>query len=98
MKAAIELILICGILREGLCLSFRLDQHVVGDVFEGDGDAEQGAEGGVSGAAAIEAESELVEIGLQVLLVQPVIDAERPALKVCQYRMNSPLMCRLKIP
>ena len=32
---------------KGLYLSFRLDQHVVGDVFEDDGDAEQGAEGGV---------------------------------------------------
>ena len=73
---------------EGLCLSFRVDQGIVSDVFEGDGDAEQGAKGGVSGAAAIEAESELVEIGLQVLFAQPVIDAERPGLEVGEDAMR----------
>jgi len=38
-----------------------------------DGDAKQGSEGGVSGAAAVEAEGELVEVGLEVLLAQAVI-------------------------
>ena len=60
---------------KGLCVSFRLDQLVVCDVFAGDGDAEQGAEGGVSGAPAVEAEDELVEVGSQVLATQPMVDA-----------------------
>src|SRR3954451_11777481 len=46
------------------------------------GDAEERAEGGVSGAAPVEAEDELVEVGLQVFAPQAVIDAERPALEV----------------
>ena len=39
------------------------------------GDAEQGAERGVPGTTAVEAEDELVEIGLQVLAAQAVVDA-----------------------
>src|SRR6478609_5970780 len=46
------------------------------------GDAEERAEGGVSSAAPIEAEDELVEVGLEVFATQAVIDAERPALEV----------------
>src|SRR5690349_19244134 len=46
------------------------------------GDAEERAEGGVSSAASVEAEDELVEVGLEVLAAQTVIDAERPALEV----------------
>src|SRR3954447_6399108 len=46
------------------------------------GDAEERAEGGVSGAASVEAEDELVEIGLEVFASQAVIDAERPALEI----------------
>src|SRR3954451_19096150 len=46
------------------------------------GDAEEGAEGGMSGAAPIEAEDELVEVGLEVFATQAVIDAERPALEI----------------
>jgi len=46
------------------------------------GDAEKGAEGGMSGTAAVEAEDELIEIGLKVLAAQAVIDAERPDLEV----------------
>ena len=42
------------------------------------GDAEERAEGGVSGAASVEAEDELVEVGLEVFAAQAVIDAERP--------------------
>ncbi len=42
------------------------------------GDAEQGAEGGGAGAAAVEAEDELVEIGLEMLAAQAVIDAQGP--------------------
>jgi len=39
------------------------------------GDAEQGTKCGMRGAAAVEAEDELVEIGLQVLAAQAVVDA-----------------------
>ena len=46
------------------------------------GDVEERAEGGVSGAASVEAEDELVEVGLEVFATQAVIDAERPALEV----------------
>src|SRR3954462_808553 len=46
------------------------------------GDAEERAEGGMSGAAPVEAEDELVEIGLEVFATQAVIDAERPALEI----------------
>ena len=57
-----------------LCTLFRRNQHVVGDRFGADGDGEQGAEGGVARSASVEAEDELVEIGLQVFPAQPVID------------------------
>ena len=46
------------------------------------GDAEERAEGGVPGAASVEAEDELIEVGLEVFATQAVIDAERPALEV----------------
>src|SRR3954454_9451620 len=46
------------------------------------GDTEERAEGGVSGAASVEAEDELVEVGLEVFSMQAVIDAERPALEI----------------
>src|SRR3954464_3278742 len=46
------------------------------------GNAEERSEGGVSGPASVEAEDELVEVGLEVLATQAVIDAERPALEV----------------
>src|SRR5438270_12920663 len=48
----------------------------------GRGDAEERAEGGVSGAASVEAEDELVEVGLEVFSTQAMIDAERPALEI----------------
>ena len=73
---------------KGLCRCFRCDQYIVGDRFSDDGDGEQGAEGGVAGAATIEAEGELVEVGLQVLLAQTVIDAECPALQVGEDAMR----------
>ena len=46
------------------------------------GDTEERAEGGVSGAASVEAEDELVEVGLEVFSTQAMIDAERPALEI----------------
>jgi hypothetical protein len=52
------------------------------------GDAEERAEGSVSGAASVEAEDELVEVGLEVLSTQAVIDAERPALEIGEDAMG----------
>ena len=52
------------------------------------GDAEQGSESGVPGAAAIEAEGEFIEVGLEVLAAQPVIDAQRPDLEVGEDPVN----------
>src|SRR3954454_17653680 len=46
------------------------------------GDAEERAERSVSGAASVEAEDELVEVGLEAFSTQAVIDAECPALEV----------------
>jgi hypothetical protein len=43
-------------------------QHVVSEGLVGDGDAEEGSERGVPGAATVEAEDELVEIGLKGLV------------------------------
>ena len=48
----------------------------------GCGDAEQRTEGGMPGTTAVEAEDELVEIGLQVAAAQAVIDAQGPDFKV----------------
>ena len=49
-------------------------------------DAEKGAESGMASAAAVEAEDELVEVGLKVLAAQAVIDAECPDLEVAKTR------------
>ena len=46
------------------------------------GDAEERAKGSVPGAASVEAEDELVEVGVEVFSPQAVIDAERPALEI----------------
>ena len=46
------------------------------------GDTEQGAEGCGAGAASVEAEDELVEIGLKMLAAQAVVDAQGPHLEV----------------
>ena len=48
------------------------------------GDAEERAEGGVWGAASVEAEDELVEVGVEVFATQAVVDAERPALEISE--------------
>ena len=39
-------------------------------------------EGGMAGLAAVEAEDELVKVGLQVLGPQAVVDPERPVLRL----------------
>jgi hypothetical protein len=46
------------------------------------GNAKQGSECGVPGAPAVEAENELIEVGLEVLAAQPVIVAQGPDLEV----------------
>src|SRR4051794_41737138 len=47
-------------------------------------DTEERAERSVSGAASVEAEDELVEVGLEVFSTQAMIDAERPALEISE--------------
>jgi hypothetical protein len=69
--------------QKGLCGCFRLDQHFVGGVSVGDGDAEQWAEDGASGFAAIEVRAwSEGGVGLQVFAAQAVVDAGRPAFEV----------------
>ena len=46
------------------------------------GDAEQSAKTGMPVMAAIEAENEFVEVGLEVLAAQAMIDAQRPGFEV----------------
>ena len=48
----------------------------------GGGDAEKRSEGGMPIAAPVEAEDELVEIGLKMLAAQAVVDTQRPDLQV----------------
>lgn len=66
------------------CLSpsFRRDQHVVGGRLDGDGDAEQGFEGGMGRSAPVEAEDELVKVGLEMRSAQTVVDTKPPGLEV----------------
>ena len=66
--------------RNGLSRLIRRDQHLVFDGFGLTGRVEQGSEGGGAGSPAVQAEDELVEVGLEVLRPQAVIDAERPSL------------------
>ena len=46
------------------------------------GDAEEGPERGMSGAPAVEAEDEFVEVALEVLAAQAMVDAQGPDLEV----------------
>jgi len=52
---------------EGLSLCFRCDQHLVGNVFGSHSDTEERAECSLAGSATVEAEDELIEVGLQML-------------------------------
>jgi hypothetical protein len=52
------------------------------------GDPEQGAEGVEGVKAAIEAEGELVEVGLQVLRADAVMSAAEPGLQVREDEMD----------
>src|SRR6516165_1033263 len=67
---------------KGLCLCFRCNQHVVSERRAGGGDAKQRLERGVARAAAVEAEDELVKVGLEVPAAQAMVDAQRPDLDV----------------
>src|SRR5215218_7812030 len=64
------------------------DQHLVGGGLESSGEAEQALERGGWCTPSIEAEDELVEVGLQVLLAQAVIDAQAPALGVGEHAVD----------
>src|SRR3954454_12276443 len=64
------------------------DQHLVGGGLEGEAEPEKPVEGGVRGAPAVEPEDELVQVGLEVLLAQPVVDAQRPPLRVRGHPMD----------
>ena len=54
----------------------------------GGGDAEKRSEGGMPIAAPVEAEDELVEIGLKVFAAQAVVDAQGPDLEVGEDPVN----------
>ena len=54
----------------------------------GGGDGEEGSERGVPGAAPVEAEDELVEIGLEVVAAQAVVDPQGPDLEVGEDAMD----------
>ncbi len=69
-------------LQNRLCRWFRFYQHAVGKGLCIGGEAEERAESIVAGFAAVEAKDDLIEIGLQMLAVQPVVDASRPSFEV----------------
>jgi hypothetical protein len=52
------------------------------------GDAEEGSEGSVPGAPAVEAEDEFIEVGLEMLAAQPAVDAQHPNLEVGEDPVN----------
>src|SRR4051812_44889025 len=64
------------------------DQDPVRGGLERDGEAEETLEGGGRRAAPIEAEHELVEVGLEVLPAQPVVDTEAPPLGVREHPVH----------
>src|SRR3954452_15402704 len=66
----------------GLSLWAHRDESGVGMRSDDGGEAEEAGEGGLGRAAAVEAEGELVEVGVEVLRPQAVVDAQRPPLGV----------------
>src|SRR3954470_303843 len=62
--------------------------HLVGGGLEGEAQAEQTVEGGGGRAPAVEPEHELVEVGLEVRRPQPVVDAQRPPLRVREHPVH----------
>lgn len=73
---------------EGLCLSVRCDQHIVGRGFEVESDGKKPCEVGMSVIALDELEHELVEIGLQITSAQAMVDADRPDLEAGEDAMD----------
>ena len=63
-------------------LSGFADQDAVGGLAGAGADAQQGFEGGMTRAAPIEAEHELIEVVLEVGSPQSVVDAQGPTLEV----------------
>src|ERR1700739_1876886 len=68
------------------------------------GDGEQGAATSVAVMAAIEAENEFVEVGLEVLAAQAVIDTQRPGFEIGkdavgpgEHDMSSHLADRMRV-
>src|SRR6266511_2852555 len=57
-------------------------------ILSDDDDPEQRPEGGMSGAAAVEAEDEFVEVRLQVLAAQAMVDAQGPTFEVREHPMG----------
>src|SRR5713101_5081200 len=55
----------------------------------GAGQPQQGLEGSHWGAAAIEAEGELIEVGLEVPVTDPVMSPTEPSLEVAKDPMNA---------
>lgn len=66
----------------GLSPTFCRDQHVVGGRLDDDGDGEQRCEGGMGRCAPVEAEDELVKVGLEMRSAQAVVDTKPPRLEV----------------
>jgi hypothetical protein len=58
-------------------------------------DAEKRAEGGMSSTTAVEAEDELIEVGLKVFAAQAMIDAKRPNFKVGEDAFNRIAQCSM---
>ena len=73
---------------KGLSRGFGRNQHFVGDGFCSGGDPKRRAEGGVAGVAAVEVEDELVEVGLEMVAVQTVVDAQGPAFEVGEHAVG----------
>src|SRR3989442_7527565 len=74
------------------CLSglLRTVQHVVGRrAVDAGGETEEGLEGGHRGPPAVEAEGELVEVHLEVVVADAVVGAGEPSLEVAK----DPRMC-----
>src|SRR3989442_815562 len=73
------------------CLSglLRTVQHVVGRrAVDAGGETEEGLEGGHRGPPAVEAEGELVEVHLEVVVADAVVGAGEPSLEVAKDPMD----------
>ncbi len=67
---------------KGLYLSVRCDEHFVGCWRDCDADTEDGVEDGVTSSAAVEAEDDLIEVGLQMLAAATVVDVQCPGFEI----------------